>query len=282
MKRGFLTVAIVALSLAPVAADLTITTTTTLEGAMFAGGGAPPVPKVVTRIRGSKSRTDVDLGDQSITTIVDMATNQTYLLRHDQKTAQLLDPAGADTAGAAAGRMAMPDIKASVKPTGQKRQLEGTSCDEYAIAMTMDMAAMSVGRSDMPPEAAALMKALKINIKGSTWVAKAAPGAAEYAKFQTAAAKLAMAAFGGAGGAAPGMPRLPNAMEQLLTGFSEAPGIPYLTDLTMVMDAGAGPAGAMAQQMGQMKIVSRVTAVSVDPVADSMFSIPEGYKVVKP
>jgi hypothetical protein len=32
---------------------------------------------------------------------------------------------------------------------------------------------------------------------------------------------------------------------------------------------------------GQMKVTSRVAAVSIDPVEDSLFRVPDDYKVVK-
>jgi len=37
----------------------------------------------------------------------------------------------------------------------------------------------------------------------------------------------------------------------------------------------------MMSQMGQMKIISKVTDVSTSPVADSIFVVPDGYKVIK-
>jgi hypothetical protein len=35
------------------------------------------------------------------------------------------------------------------------------------------------------------------------------------------------------------------------------------------------------KQMGAMKIISRVTSVATDPVADAMFTVPADYKMIK-
>ena len=52
-------------------------------------------------------------------------------------------------------------------------------------------------------------------------------------------------------------------MERLFTGFPEATGIPYLTELTTAVE-GTGQFVALLQGMAQMKIVSKVTGVSTD------------------
>jgi hypothetical protein len=73
---------------------------------------------------------------------------------------------------------------------------------------------------------------------------------------------------------------VPKGLEGLITGFAEAPGIPYLTELTMVME-GSGKIVEFMKQMGEMKIISRVTSVSTDGLDDTVFAVPEGYKIVK-
>ena len=45
---------------------------------------------MVVRISGTKSRMDVDTGEQVVTTISDTATSQAYVLRSDDKTAALI------------------------------------------------------------------------------------------------------------------------------------------------------------------------------------------------
>jgi hypothetical protein len=270
---------IAAMAAAPVAADVTITTVTTIEGAMVSAGTGGISPRVVVRISGTKSRMDVDTGDQVLATISDTATNQAYLLRPDDKTAQLLQP---ETAASAAGRAAaVAGIDASVTPTGQKREISGVSCDEYAVTMKLDLAAVAGGGSPLPPEAASMLKDVYLHVTGSIWAAKEAPGAAEYVAFQKTAARLAAAAAGrtlsgGAAGPAP----IPSGMDRLLTGFPEASGIPYLTELTTKLE-GTGQLVALLQQMGQMKINGKVESVSTEAVPADLFNVPEGYTIVK-
>ncbi len=146
--------------------------------------------------------------------------------------------------------------------------------------MKMNMAAMVAGAgSSLPPEATAMLKDVFLRVTGSTWVATDAPGATDYATFQKAAARAAVSALSRASRTGASSP-LPSGMERLLTGFPEATGIPYLTELTTSVE-GTGQFVALLQGIAQMKIVSRVTGVSTDPVAADAFTVPEGYTIVK-
>ena len=269
MKRWLVTIAIAVVCVARAAADVTITTTTTLEGKIAAIAGGNVVPKVITRIKGNKSRTDVDMGAMSITTLVDLTTKEAFLLNHAQKTAQLLDPKLA----APKPGMPMPKITTQVKPTGQKRAINNEQCEEFAVDMTMDMSPMA--SADTAQNASAALKDMRMSITGSVWSARSAPGSAEYLTFQSTAAKFVSAALtGGKTGSMPG------GLEQAITGFAEAPGIPYLIELTMGIE-GTGPMVDVMKQMGPMKIVSRVTSVTTDAIADTIFAVPEDYKTIK-
>jgi hypothetical protein len=269
-------VAAVLLCSVSLAADLTLSITTSIEGGLAAGAGNTGMaPKTVTKISGAKSRTDINMNDQAVTTIIDVEAGQMYMLRPEEKTALAypLDLAAAAQAGAA--------VEVEVKPTGQTREIEGVACAEYAVNMRMNMASMAAGGgSSLPPEAAAMLKDVFIRITGSTWVAKDAPGAADYAAYQKVAARAALTALSRASG--PGAPSspLPNGMERLVTGFAEAAGIPYLTELTTTVE-GSGQFVGLLQGMAQMKITSKVTGVSTEAIAADTFTVPEGYTVVK-
>ena len=272
MKRAFAVAALVLTCIVPVGADVTISTTTTIEGGMAAMGGNAS-PKVITRIKGNRSRTEVQAGGDSTTIVlIDVARKQTIVLRPDQKVARVLD-LGAPLAPGGTP-LPMPAVETSVKPTGQKREIDGTPCEEFAISIRMDMSSVAAGRGDMPPAAAAMLKDLRMSMTGSAWVAKSAPGAAEYVAFQSAAAKIAAGAASAARSSG-----LPAGLERILTGFSDTPGIPMLTEMVMSMEGNAQLAEVM-KQMGQMKITSRVTAISTDPLAEALFTVPEDYKVI--
>ena len=264
MKRWLVVIAILGLCVAPVGADVTITTTTTIEGpAMSAAGGGAMTPKTVARIKGNKSRTDIEVGDQSMSTLVDLTTKETILLNHGQKTVQNLS-----SAKMKAPAVGMPKFETTVKPTGKKREITGQQCDEYAVTLLMDMSSMAADKAN----AAAILKDVRMTLAGFVWVAKDAPGSAEYLAFQSGAAKLALSALTGGR-----MGPMPTGLEALM-GFAEAPGIPYLTELTLLID-GTGPMVEMAKQMGQMKITSRVASVSVDQIPATFFEVPKDYVV---
>src|SRR5687767_9696556 len=138
MRRWLMTVVILAVCVAQVGADVTIVTTTTIEGPIAAMAGGL-TPKVVTRIKGAKSRTDIEMGDQSSGMLIDLASKQSFLLNHAQKTAQLIDP----SVGLPGAPKVMPKLDTSVKPTGKRREINGQQCEEFTILMKMDMSPMA-------------------------------------------------------------------------------------------------------------------------------------------
>lgn len=275
MKRWLTTLAVVAVCSAAVHADVTVVQTTTIEGGMAAMAGQAMSPKTTTRIKGMKSRNDVDAQMVQLSTIADLSSKEVILLRPDQKTAQILKPGaapnGTSTTAPPAGT---PAIDASVSPTGKSQVIDGVKCDEYSFATTINMADMNPG-GGMPPEAAEMMKGVKMVMKGSLWVAKDVPGAADYIAFQKAASS---ADIGSLMSAASGM-NMPG-MDKLMKTMTGLSGMAYLTEMTMNVE-GSGQFAEMMQQMGPMKITTKVTSITTDPIADDVFKVPEGYTIVK-
>jgi len=273
MKRVFATLVAFAVCSAVVSADVTVVQTTTVEGGMMAmGGGAAMSPKTTSRIKGQKMRSEVDAGMIQMVLITDLDAKQVIVLRPDQKTAQIVAQGGAASSALPAG-LKMPKVDASMTPTGKSQMIDGIKCDEYAIATTIDMSEM--GGPQMPPEATAAMKDVKMVMKGSMWVAKNVPGAAEYIAFQKGVGSSDFGAIfaGAAGMSVPGMDRMMKAMSNL-------DGIAYMTEMTMTVE-GTGQMAQMMQQMGAMRITTKVTSITGDPISDEMFKIPEGYTVSK-
>jgi hypothetical protein len=270
MTRSLITLTLVALLSTALHADITLTSVTTLEGGAAAMAGNV-TPRMVMRIKGMKARTEIEVMGQTIATVADLATREVYLLHADQKTAQLIN-AVPNTPGAPPP--ALPKMDGTFKPTGRTQSLDGVSCDEYAFTMSMSMGEMT--NAQMPPEAAAMLQDMRMLMSGSIWMAKNAPGAAEYVAFQKAAleAHLASIISGAAGGMSP------NGMDKVMRALSGAEGMPYLTEMTMNVE-GSGPAVEMMKQMGAMKMTNKVTAVSTDPIPDDMFTVPADYKIVK-
>jgi hypothetical protein len=273
MKRCLTTVMILAACSGALRADVTVVQTTTVEGgpaAMMGGAGASMSPKMTVRIKGMKQRSDIEAVSKVITTITDLTTKQIVLLRADQKTAQVIGN-GAAMPAMPEG-LNMPTIEASMQPTGKSQMLDGLRCDEYAFTSSIDMGSMAGAKA--PPEAAAMLKGLSMQIRGSIWVSKDAPGAAEYAAFTKAASKSdLMSSIASAMGSNP-------AMEKMMKAMSNIDGIAYLTEMTMTVE-GSGQIADMMKQMGAMRITSKVSSISSETVSDDLFQVPADYTIVK-
>ena len=275
MTRGLVTLgAIVALSI-PLSADVTVTSVVSMQAGGPAGAAMGNMaPRMTMRIKGLKARADIDMNGQTMSSITDLGAKQMILLRADQKTAQVLS---ADSMRGPNASMTMPKIDATSKPTGRSQTINGVPCDEYDVAVKINMSEMS-GSPQMPAEAAAMMKDVLMVMSGSTWVAKSGPGVADYAAFQKAASQANMAAMMGLGNAVPGMGA--GGFDRLMSTFSGGSGLPYLTEMSMSFE-GTGPMVEMMKQVGAMKMTNKVTEVSTAAIADDLFAVPPDYKIVK-
>ena len=280
MKRWFATTLAVVLLSTALRADVTIVQNTTVEGGMAAmaaaAGGANMNPKLTTRIKGMKSRIEME-GPISVVTIVDLTTKQVIVLNVAQKAATIMTATApatpTTTATTTTAPLTLGKAEASVKPTGKSQVIDGVKTEEIAFTTSLDMAQM--GGAQLPPEAAAMMQGMKMVMDGAMWVAKDAPGAREYVAFQKAAAAgdMAGAAMGGAGVSVPGMENLTKAM-------ASVDGVTMLSEMTMTVE-GSGPIADMMRQAGPMKITSKVTSITADPLSDDLFKVPEGYTITK-
>jgi hypothetical protein len=278
MRRWLTTFAAVLFCSAVLRADITIVQTTTVEGGMAqmaAASGASMSPKITMRVKGMRMRSEVEAGPVSVVTIVDVPGKQVIILRADQKTATIVStkpPASTTTTTTTTPPGTTPPaVDASVKPTGRSQVIDGVKCDEYVISATADMSSMR--QAQMPPEAAAMMQGMKVKMNGSVWIAKDAPGAAEYMAFQKAAAAEQLSAGSAMGVNMPGMENLTKAM-------SGASGLPYLTEMETSIE-GTGQMADMMKQMGVTKVITKVSSINADPLSDDLFKIPEGYTTIK-
>ena len=277
MKRWSVTLLALAVCSAVVHADVTIVQKTTIEGgaASMAPGGLPS-PTMTSRIKGMQGRMDMDMGSPQIptnvSTITDATAKQIIILDNNAKTARVSSVAAPShpEAGAPTATITM---DGSISPTGKSQTINGMKCDEYTFATSMSMA--DIGGGQIPPEAAAAMAGVKMVMTGSVWVAKEAPGAAEYRAYQKAlsGSDLVNAAIGATGLSMPGMDKMAKAM-------ASVDGVPVLTEMTMTIE-GQGEMADMLRQMGAMKITTKVTSVNTDAIAADAFKVPEGYQVIK-
>lgn len=270
MKKGLLTAAVVALALAPLRADVTLVQTMTMEGAAAPMMGGQ-MPTMTTRIKGMKSRTDIDMMGQKLTAIADLDQKRVILLQSQTKVAQVITPQSAASGGPA---LTVPDIDVSLKATGKTQVIDGMRCEEHAFTMTLPLSALG-GQAQMPPESAAMMKDVTMAMTGSMWVARNAPGASEYTAFGKAALRSGLLASisGMQAGASGGL-------DKLMAATVAAPGVPYLTEITMVFQ-GTGPMVEAMKQMGPIKMVQKTSSVSTDAIGDDVFRLPEGYTIEK-
>lgn len=270
MRKWLAVMAVCAISVASLRADVTVTTIMTMEGAAAANLPPGSLPKITLRVKGMKSRSDIETAGATISVITDLTTRQVITLMPNAKTATVTS---ADSVAAGGAPMVMPKIDASLKPTGKSQTIEGVVCDEHTFTMLMDMASMA--GAQMPPEAAEMLKGVKMAMNGSIWVAKSAPGVAEIMAFNKAA--LSSGLLAAISGIKPGQP---GGMEQLLNAAASAPGLPYLTEMTLEVQ-GEGPMVEAMKQMGAMKMVQKVATVTTDAISDDLFKLPEGYTIDK-
>jgi hypothetical protein len=259
------------MSLVSLRADVTIVQTMTMEGAAAAAMGGAKMPRITMRIKGQKSRADFEMNGQTVTSITDVGAKQVILLNAATKTATVTTPASVGAGGAA---LALPAVDVTLTPTGKMQTIEGQQCQEHALKMSMSMGEM-MGAGQVPPEAAAMMKDVKMMMDGSIWIARSAPGASEFSAFNKAALESKL--LGAVAGMTPGKS---GPMDKLIEAWAAAPGLPYLTEITMQFE-GTGPMVDAMKQMGGMKMVQKIASVSTDAVADDIFAIPAGYKVEK-
>ena len=113
-------------------------------------------------------------------------------------------------------------------------------------------------------------------MNGSMWVAKSAPGAAELMAFN----KAAMASKLLSRDQRACKPGQSGGMDKLMAATASAPGVPYLTEITMTV-RGHRPIAQAMRQMGPMKMIQKASSVSTEAIADDMFRLPEGYTIEK-
>jgi hypothetical protein len=276
MKRWLSTLCIFLFCSAIVRADVTIVQTTTVEGGIAASVGQVPPTRMTTRIKGMKSRTDLDLPTGAVSMIADLVTKQVIILNHAEKTAQMsVTPAGTTTSTTTAPTITgTVKMDASVSPTGKSQVIDGFKCDEFTF--TTSMAVSDVTGPNMPPDAAAMMKDLTFAMKGSMWVTKDAPGGAEYLAYQKAllSADLSTSAMAATGISMPGIDKMMKAM-------ASVNGVAYQNEMTMTVDGSGQIAEMMRQIVGAMKITTKTNSVTTDSISDDLLKVPEGYTVVK-
>ena len=245
--------ALSALLAAPAFADVTVNQKTTGKGPI----GAAASGESVQYLKGSKMRIDQTRGEDETSMIIDADAQRMVSLNHKKKEAEIYDMA---RMAADMQKIQASDIKASVTPTSQTRQIAGQTCTvhniEIEIPMTMGNNAMSMVMS------------------GPACLVKNAPGAKDYEAFYKTAVEKGL--FFSDPRQAKAQPGQAKGMARLYQEMASR-GMPYAQEFTMKFQGNDMMAGMM-NKMGGATMMTEVTSVTAGPVADTLFEIPAGYK----
>jgi hypothetical protein len=252
--------AVVALAalVAPAFADVTVKATGTGKG-MGMGGAMT----TTTYIKGNKMRTDTVIGNDTRTMIFDVDNQRLYSFDAKKKEADAWDMqafgnninASVDTA----------NMKASVKPNGQTKQIAGRTATGYD--MELSLPATMGGKGGMK---------ITVMIAGPMWIVKGAPGTAEYINFYKSAVDKGWIFSDPRGAKAnPGQAK---AMAEMYRELAATGGIPYEQEMNVKM-AGDGPMAAMMSRMGNITTTQTVQSVETGTLPAELFAPPAGYKI---
>jgi hypothetical protein len=249
-------VLICTLAATPATADVTLKQKTSGKGPI----GAVADGETTTYIKGLRFRSDQVAGNRQSSMLMDAGGTQMVVINHEKKEADVFDIT--KMAEGMSEVVSVSDIKSSFTPTGQTRQIAGSTCAVYDVSITMP-----VKIANMP---------MTMSMTGPYCLVKNGPGQADYAAFYKAAAEKGF--IFGDPRAAKASPT-PRAMTEMYRKMSEL-GVPFAMDTT-IKTQGEGPMAALMSKMGNAGMTSEVISVSTSPIADAMFEIPAGYKINK-
>lgn len=257
MLRSVCTALLAGLLAAPAYADVTVTSQITGKGV-----GKLAESQSVSYIKGLKMRADSSAGGSPTSTIIDLEAQKFISLNHKKKEAQVLDMAKLrqDMDKVVKGA----EATSSLKATGEKKEVAGKACTGYEMTASMPMA---MGK-DME---------MTMVMTGPVFIAKGAPGSADYAKFYIAAAEKGFIANDPR--AAKSAAQQTKGMTALYKAIAETGGIPYYMETRVKIEGGGPMASMMSKMMGGSAFSTTVTAVSTDEIPAEKFTIPADYKV---
>ena len=191
--------------------------------------------------KGLKWRMDSTYDGGSVSTIYDLGTGRAAMLWHNAKRAYLSDSKQELESFAKRG---FPATKVSIMPTGQSRQIAGSTCTVHRVK-----ASYAYSEMERTP-------AMTMVMEGSICVVKNGPGQADFSAFYRASSESVWV--------------LERQMAEL--------GVPFATELTTSV-GGDTPMGEMMKAIDTH--TTEVSSVSTAPIPDSMFEIPADYEVIK-
>lgn len=245
-----------ALLLTSAHADVTMKQTNTGKGLGMSG-----TTTSTTYIKGLKMRVDGELGKKTSTTIFDVDNQKMYVLDPKKKEAEVWNMAAVSQE--ISQSVSVEGMRASIKPNGQKKPIAGHETDGYDMEIVVPA---TVGGGVQ----------VTIVLTGVTWMAKGAPGTAEYAAFYSGAAEKGWIFSDPR--AAKGSPGQAKAMAQMHAEFAKIGGVPYESNWDIKPQAD-GMMGSLMSKMGGLSMKTITDSVEVGPLADDLFQVPADYKV---
>lgn len=258
MKHVMLAAIVAVAVAAPARADLKLTEATTGKGLGMSGNIAS-----TTYIKGLKMRVDTNRGDKVESMIFDVENQKLYMFDSKKKEADVWDMADF---GKQIGMMDSGTGTASFKPNGQTKQINGKTATGYDMSIVMPTT-MGDAKNGMQ---------MTVNLSGTTWVVKGAPGSADYAKFYMAAADRGFIFVDPRG--AKGQPGQAKARTQMYRQMAATGGVPFETQMNIKM-SGEGPMAAMMARVGNIEMLANTQSAESVQLADDMFAPPAGYKL---
>lgn len=258
MTRQVLFAALAILISAPVQADVTIKATSTGKGLGMSG-----TTSAVTYIKGLKMRSEATSGKTNTATIFDVDAQKMYVLDPKKKEADVWDM-GAFTQEMSKS-VAVSEVSASMKPNGQTKSIGGQNTDGYDVNIVVPATIGGPGGMQ-----------ITMLLTGTSWIAKGAPGSADYAAFYQGASEKGWIFSDPR--AAQGSPGQAKAMAQMYAEFAKIGGIPYETQMD-IKAQGEGPMAALMSRMGSVETTTTTDSVETGPLADELFQVPADYKL---
>ena len=248
---------------APAAADLTLKQTMNGKGMGVNGASSG-----TAYIKGNKMRSEMQVGDRTQVAIFDLDAQKMYSFDSKKKEADVWDMAA--FSAELAKTVDTSAMKASLKPNGQTKQINGQTATGYDLEISMPSAIG--GNPDM---------VMTVTMTGTTWIVKNAPGTADYINFYKAAAEKGwIFSDPREAKSSPGQAR---ATVEMYKQFADAGGIAYETDMQMkVSSTGGGaanPLGGLLARMGNMSMATTIQSVETGALGDDLFAPPAGYKL---
>lgn len=258
MKRAILAAGLALALTSTLYADVTIKATGSGKGLGMSG-----TMPTVTYIKGMRMRTDTVSGDKTLTTIFDVEHQKMYIFDSKKKEADVWDMAA--FAGEMSKAVQVEGASASIKPNGQTRQIAGKTVNGYDVEVTVPSTMGGSGGMKMV-----------VKLTGQVWIAKGAPGTADYTGFYKAAAEKGFIFTDPR--AAKGSPGQAKAMADMYEEFAKLGGVPYASEMDIKL-SGDGPMAGLMAKMGGMTMTSTTESVDTAPIPDDHFMPPAGYKL---